>query len=751
MPADAERLVRLEDLAHGAALVVGALALLPLAQGGAQALEPLLLLVHEPVGPPENIVQAGVGAGDVFRHAGGDHHQLPCDMVLAAETQGLHELRAGLVIPAREEGHKLVAAGAVDGTVLEDLADQTAGGADVLVAGLVPEIVVDVFQLVDITDHKGELPAGAAGDIRVEYLLLHDVSVLALDAGQRVGADKGLALAGALIQVGVVGKHDGDGEREHPRGHEDGPGIAGLQLGHLLGDEELVRHALAVGRAGGVVGLDMRQHLVVGGDHGLAHPDQGDEQHQRQQRHPHDDGRTEAALLVPPEDGAEEHEAQHAPYDKQEEGLPGEAAVGHQARQQEVHPEEEHEHQARNAVHALVCVPPDVGQAGGGHRHKGIDERGADCGHVHDPADGRPPQQGDQYRYGQHQPHGLTGKLPVIELGKAHGQDAIPGQGVEQPGEHRDIGDKAGAHQRQQRSHEDGNARGPHRPPGGVEGRESLDALQIAQVPDVGEPAVVALGIGRDGQEDHQNVQHRQRRHGENQDPADTRPVKRKLRRRVGNALKPDKSPGRDDGDLHDLRQGGRVRHRGRRHALPPAQKGRRRDDDDADGQHDHHDLHRDSGRALAAHTKEAHQHQGRHAQQRLPGVHIVPEDGVEPAELQHIPYKVPHKQRQGGGVGPEHGEVGQRQKPRHQEAVVIAEGLPCIGIGAAGFGEQPHEIGVVPRNDQHNDSADNKTQHTAQRPRLGQVAAAGDHQRAPAHAGPDGKGPRPQRVEIRR
>ena len=128
---------------------------------GAQALQQLLFFIHQRVRALEHLVEADVLALDEVGNAAGYHHALGGDVIHGAVVQHLHQFLAHGVIPVREYDHEFVAAGAVDGAVLEDLADQLRGLADVFVAGLVAEGIVDLLQAVHVADRYGEILDGA--------------------------------------------------------------------------------------------------------------------------------------------------------------------------------------------------------------------------------------------------------------------------------------------------------------------------------------------------------------------------------------------------------------------------------------------------------------------------------------------------------------------------------------------------------------------------------------------------------------
>ena len=71
-------------------------------------------------------------------------------------------------------------------------------------------------------------------------------------------------------------------------------------------------------------------------------------------------------------------------------------------------------------------------------------------------------------------------------------------------------------------------------------------------------------------------------------------------------------------------------------------------------------------------------------------------------AELKSVAQKFSEDNRQGGCVRPSDCDINQNQKPRTQEAVVIAESFFCVGISAAGVRIFIHHEVVIVADNQH-------------------------------------------------
>ena len=224
----------------------------------------------------------------------------------------------------------------------------------------------------------------------------------------------------------------------------------------------------------------------------------------------------------------------------------------------------------------------------------------------------------------------------------------------------------------------------------------------------------------------------------------------------VGDALEADEGPGRDEGYLDDLGKGcfvgdkGRIEGRGGA-AMSHAPHGG--DEAGRDGQRKacREARHEGCHGLFPAQAHGREDDDGRGREQDLAEVDVVVEDGVEPDELEVVAQKVPREERNGRGVGPEHGEVGQGEEPGGQEAVVVAEAVPRVGVGPSRLGTADHHVAVVAGDDQHDQAAGQQAEHAAEGAGLGQPGAAGNDKGPPAYAGPEGHGPCACRPQIGR
>ena len=271
---------------------------------------------------------------------------------------------------------------------------------------------------------------------------------------------------------------------------------------------------------------------------------------------------------------------------------------------------------------------------------------------------------------------------------------------------------------------------------GGVEGGQALQTGIAVEIADIGKPALVAGGIGRHTQQDDEDVQCRRREHGGNKNPVELVFLELEFLRRVGDALKADEGPGRDEGDAQGLHHCSPLGNKGRGETHFAAQKRRGGAEGDPDAEDQHHHDHGVGGDPLAVNAQGDHADDGKHGQQRLSQVNLIAEHGKEVAELEGAADKIAGKQGQAGGVCPEHGDVGQTEKPEDQKSAVIAKDLPRVGINAPGKGIAACHVEEVAADNEHQRHADKQAEDAAGGSRLGEVGVGRDDQRSPAHAG---------------
>ena len=181
----------------------------------------------------------------------------------------------------------------------------------------------------------------------------------------------------------------------------------------------------------------------------------------------------------------------------------------------------------------------------------------------------------------------------------------------------------------------------------------------------------------------------------------------------------------------------------GREDTLPAAEfygGGRKAEHHPGEKDDGHNDL-RSLG-CLAPEAQQRRDHERAHGQQDLAEVDVVARDHVMKAELEHRAQERARNERQGRGVGPDDGHIGDDEEPRAHKAVVVAEDALGVGVHAAAAGITVHEVVVIRAEDQHYQRAEADAERRAHRPRDGEEGGAGHDKGAPAHAAPEGQRP---------
>ena len=558
----------------------------------------------------------------------GHHHPAGIDMLHRPVMQRLHQFIPSLIIPARHDHHELVPANPVNRAVVKNVADHPACFTDVFIPGLVPQRVIDPFQAVDIAHRHGEGFVPPCGQIRVQFLFPDHKGMLALHAGHRINIGHGFALPGSPVHGPMVGQHHGQSKGKHADGHGDRADIRFFQLIHLILDVLLIRPPQSVGH-GRVILMDIVHHPVVGGNHVLPHPYQGNEQHQRQQHHP-DNGRgAETLFLVLFQNKAEKQKSQNAPDDKEQVGFRFQGAGGNQAGKHHGKPDKDHHRYAGVSRYLLRSVPPEPGSFGRCRGNKAVDQHRADDGDIHNPPDGRPARKGGDQGYRGNQLHGIGGHAMPVQLCKGLRQHPVLRLGIEKAAGRADVSDQAGKYQRQQRKHQDHGSRIAQIVLCGIEGREGLQPLQVAPVTDILHPGAVALRISRHGQQRYKNIQQGDGHNGRHQRPEHLAAMEGHLLRTVGYAFKTDKGPWRNHRNPDDLGQGIGIRRKSRRNGNLKPENGSRKRQRNARREEAGKDDHQRNGQAAFPGADEGKQQDRACRQQNFTQIYIISEQRV--------------------------------------------------------------------------------------------------------------------------
>jgi len=301
-----------------------------------------------------------------------------------------------------------------------------------------------------------------------------------------------------------------------------------------------------------------------------------------------------------------------------------------------------------------------------------------------------------------------------VQRRKPGRQNLIFSQGVKQAAEGGGVADQTGDDQRQQGDHQDAHAEMPHVVPGGVKGGQGLEAVQIANVPDIFQPGAVFRRIGGHGQQRNEDIQRRGGYHRDRQDAEKPAVLKAELLRQMGYILKANEGPGGNDGDLDDLGNDAAFGHVSWIHGDVQPQESADKHHGDAQHKGDGQDHHQPRGGALARHQENCGEGDGRQRKQGFAKVNLIAEKRIQAPEAENVPQKIPRKEGQRRGVCPENRQIGHGKEPCGQKAMVIAELLLGKGIRAARFRIALHHIRIVPADDQHGRRAQQQTEHAA-------------------------------------
>ena len=644
--------------------------------------------------------------------------------------------------------------------MLEQLAHHGAGRTNVVVARLMTQGVVYLLEAIHVAHHNAKLANLALGDGLIELLFLDGVGALVLDASQLIAMRDGthgrrapLALLLARPHGGKVAQHNAQREHEQPAHQQDAPRDAPVEHHHhvahklRLAEGEVLRQPIAA-----VVGLDTRHGLAGRAAGYLSKPGKRREENQRQQHEPRHDGLAKAPLLVQPQKPMEEDEARDAPNREEEVRLGGHGIGRGEAWHQKHQPQADHERKPYQAAPRGKAIPMVARIAQGTCRDEAIDDGGAERGHVNDPPHCRSSQEGHGQRHQHHQADAARGHARRIRRGKTEGNDLILRKGEKQPAQRHDVANKARDDERQKRHHQYDHTHLAQIAARGEEGRKPLQTSQVANVEQVGIPGVIARRIGHHRQQRDHDVERRDRHKRDRQHAEGPRAREGELLRQVRDVFEANEGPRRHAGDAHYLRDRHRTGNKRGLEGEPACTMSRR---GCAEGDHaTHHEGERKADHGalnttLARRAEGTRQKNRADGKQRLAQIDLIAKDLVAKAPLEDAAHEEARKERQRRGVCPEHGHIGQTEKPCREHAVVKAKDVARKAVGPARAGMAPHEVVVVARNNQHDGHAHQHAQGAPGRTGLHQVGIGRDNKRAPSHAGTKGKGPGAKRCQI--
>ena len=475
------------------------------------------------------------------------------------------------------------------------------------------------------------------------------------------------------------------------------------------------------------------------------------EQHQHQEDDPHDDPLPVFPVPVAVDQHPVEDEPQDRPDDEQEIGFRLHRVERKQARDQKEQRENDHQRDAGGAGEALRTAALLPGMAVNAVGNQAVDDGRAQRGDVHDPADRRPAQKGDEHGDDDDEGDRPAGDAVPVQLRERPRRLSVPSRRVQQAAQGQKVSDQARQDHAEEREHQHRDARLSEIVIRGVKSGDRLDSVQIPHIPDIGQPACVLRRVGGDGEQGHEQIQRRRHHHGADQDAAHLFDREAVFLGEMRDVLKADEGPGRDGGDADDLREGARPlgiqRGVAERAVMPRhCDHGAHRK---ADGERQRGDDHDAVGEARAALAQPADQDHGQHGQQRLAEPHLIAEDPVAEAEAEGAAEEEAGKQRQRGHVGPEDGQIGQQHEPEGEKTEILSPHALLKRVDTARVRRGLNHVLQVPGDHEDDRHAEQHAEDGAQHAGLLQIGVAGDDKRSPAYARPDRKGPHSQRREA--
>ena len=341
---------------------------------------------------------------------------------------------------------------------------------------------------------------------------------------------------------------------------------------------------------------------------------------------------------------------------------------------------------------------------------------------------------------------------PFFEGGHGGGEQIVPGHGIDEAAGGGHIAHQAGDDARGGSHAHDRDAGFPHGCGDRVEGGQSLYAVEAFHPPEILHPASESFRLRSGGDQGQGNVGEGRGDQGDHQDPEGFLDGKAEFLRGMGHGLKARIGPRCQEHDEQDPRAGLVIRREQGLHGagagLSSGKHGEEGDEDAHDKEQGQQDLgHGSCPAAFEAHkTENQHRQEGDHD---LAEINVIARDGIEIAEVEQITQDIAENKGDGGGIGPDDGQVHQPHEPGGEEAVVITEDRLGEGEGAARIGITVHQIGIVDADDEHDQGADGNAQRRPQRSGDGKEGGSRHDKGAPADAAAEGKRPDRQRGQA--
>ena len=448
---------------------------------------------------------------------------------------------------------------------------------------------------------------------------------------------------------------------------------------------------------GGCTRIMIRMALVIGKDivrsgigrvlRRVGHPHHGGKQNQHKQKEPDDDALGVLPRMILPEKPAEVKEPQYRPHDEQDIGLRLHRVEGKKTGDQKQKQEDDHQRHADDAGDPLrpmtLVLRVTVDRVG----NEPVDQRRAERGNIHDPADRRSSQEGNENGDHDDGQYSVFGNTAAVQLRERPRSLALTSGRVQNAAQGKHIPDQARQDDAEQREHQDGHARLPEIIICRIKRRNRLESFEIAHVPDIGQPAFVFRRIGGNGEHGDKQVERRGDQRGQDQDAARAFDREGVLLGEMRDILKADECPGRYDGDMDDLSERARplrVQRGVAEAAVMPryGDDGAYREADREDQRSGDHDI---VGQAGASGAQNADEQHGADGQQRLAEPHLVTENMVMKTELEGFSQEKSGKKRNGGDICPQDSEIGQKHEPQCEETKVLPSNASLERVDTAG------------------------------------------------------------------
>ena len=545
-----------------------------------------------------------------------------------------------------------------------------------------------------------------------------------------------------------------------------------LQLGitdkvHLLFHEVLFLYHLGFGHGNMHLFMQIRMELadmhndflgLVVGD--LAFPHHRREQQYEQHGHPHDGRLAETVLLVAHEHGPVNDEPHNAPRHQNHEGFRGNCVHVPKRRRKREEKEEGGYYDTQDSGKVQHRLSPAGFTAGNFHyprRNIQINDRCTDGGDVHNPADGRSPEERNNAGKEHHVDNAVVGGAVTVDMPEPGRHHGIFGEAQEHAPDCSVKPKKARGNGRRDGYGEHNKAAVAEGPENGVEYRDGIDSLEVLQVGKIGFPIAGSCRVCRNRKKSYEGVDNRSGCKSRHHDGETVFRLEVIGGRGKAHHAKAYKCPGGKHQHVHDLHQGGMVlrdsrRRKGRAHIreINPALAGNncKQADHTAKEYEGKHRIHQAQHVGVPA-TDEPEQKYNCKRGKQLACPDLVAHDGITEAPLQYGSEQETDKQHKGRHIGPQYRQVRKGRGPGAKEGMVVAEKLLGKGEYAPRAGNAVHHDVEIVGDNTHQHGAKHKGDNCSQGARNRQERCRGHHECTPAYGTTEGERPRTQNGQF--